>query len=120
MLIKRTEDCNEFTANDGCRIRELLHPANDRDTELPFSVALARVAPGKHSYDHYLEQVEVYYIISGRGVMHIDEEAAEVGPGDTVYIPALARQWIENPGPEELVFTAIVSPPWTEEGDIRL
>lgn len=119
MLIKRAVECNEFTANDGCRIRELLHPRND-GTEMPFSLAIARVAPGKQSYAHYLEQVEVYYILEGRGLMHIDDETAEVRPGDAVYIPARASQWIENPGESELVFAAIVSPPWSEEDDIRL
>lgn len=124
MLIKRTRECNEFTANDGCRIREVLHPANDGGrldgAELPFSVAVARVEPGKQSYAHYLEQVEVYYIMEGRGLMHVGEETAEVGPGDAVYIPAGASQWIENRGETDLVFIAVVSPPWSEEGDVRL
>lgn len=124
MLIKRTSDCNEFTANDGCRIREVLHPANDGDrlgsSGLPFSLAIARVEPGKQSYAHYLRQVEVYYILDGRGVMHVGEESAEVGPGDAVYIPPGASQWISNTGDGELVFAAVVSPPWSEGDDIRL
>lgn len=119
MLIKRTAECNEFTASDGCRIRELLHPRND-GVEMPFSVAIARVAPGKQSYAHYLKQVEVYYILAGRGLMHVGEETADVGPGDAVYIPGRAAQWIQNPGAEELVFAAIVCPPWREDDDVRL
>ncbi len=119
MLIKRTADCNEFTANDGCGIREVLHPRNDGEG-LPLSLAVARVAPGKQSYAHYLEQVEVYYILEGRGLMHIDDETAEVGPGDAVYIPARAHQWIENLGADELLFVAACVPPWSEDGDVRL
>lgn len=119
MLIKRTSECNEFTANDGCRIREVLHPRND-DVDMPLSLAVARVEPGQQSYAHYLKQVEVYYILEGRGLMHIGEESAEVGPGDAVYIPAGASQWIRNLGDSELVFVAVCAPPWSEEGDIRL
>lgn len=119
MLIKHTADCNEFTANDGCGIREVLHPRND-GIDMPLSLAVARVAPGKQSYAHYLEQVEVYYILEGRGLMHIDDETAEVGPGDAVYIPARASQWIENLGDDELVFVAACVPPWSEAGDVRL
>ena len=35
--------------------------------------------------------------------------------GDTVFIPAGANQWIENVGEVDLVFLAMVSPPWSEE-----
>ena len=124
MLIKRTSDCNEFTANDGCRIREVFHPANDGERlgggKLPYSLAIARLEPGRQSYDHYLRQAEVYYILEGRGVMHVGEEAAEVGPGDAVYVPPGASQWVSNSGDGELVFAVIVSPPWSAEDDVRL
>lgn len=122
MLIKRTADCNEFTANDGCRIREVLHPRNDNNDgrQMPLSLAVARVEPGRQSYAHYLEQTEVYYILAGCGQMHIDDGSAEVGPGDAVYIPAKARQWIENTGEETLEFVAVCAPAWSAEGDVRL
>ncbi len=119
MLIKRTADCNEFTANDGCHIREVLHPRND-GIDMPLSLAVARVEPGQQSYAHYLEQVEVYYILTGHGLMHIGDDIAEVGAGDAVYIPAGASQWIENRGDAELVFIASCVPPWSAAGDVRL
>ena len=43
-----------------------------------------------------------------------------MGVGDVIVIPAEALQWIENIGNEALIFSAIVSPPWTEDGDVRL
>ena len=119
MLIKSTADCPAIVANDGCRLFELLHPAND-PVELPFSLAVAEVAPGDASYRHRLRQAEVYYLVAGRGVMHIDDEARAVAPGDAVFIPAQAVQWIENPGPEILRFVALVAPPWRAEDDERL
>ena len=106
-------------ANDGCSIRELLHPKNDA-VDLPYSLALATVDVGQKSYRHKLEQTEVYHILQGHGRMFIDSEDSEVGTGDVIVIPAEAVQWIENIGSEPLVFTAIVSPPWTEDGDVRL
>jgi mannose-6-phosphate isomerase-like protein (cupin superfamily) len=117
MLIKRTQECNEFTANDGCRIREILHPRND-PADLPYSLAWCRLEPGGRSYAHVLKQAEVYYILQGRGRMHVADETAEVGHGDAVFIPGGAGQWLENIGPDELIFTVIVSPPWREEDDI--
>ena len=119
MIIKHLSDCSEFTANDGCRIRELLHPKNDA-IELPFSLAIAVVDAGQRTYKHKLDRDERYYILSGKGEMHIDDESSSVVPDDLVHIPANAIQWIENTGNEPLRFMAIVNPPWDEAGDLRV
>lgn len=119
MFVKKTLDCEAFVANDGCQIRELLHPENDA-VELPYSLAIATVDVNKQSYRHQLQQTEVYYILQGHGRMTIDSEARDVLMGDAIVVPARATQWIENIGNEALVFAAIVSPPWTEAGDVRL
>jgi mannose-6-phosphate isomerase-like protein (cupin superfamily) len=119
VFVKNPEDCKEFTAVDGCHIRELLHPGNDA-VELPYSIALARVEPGRQTYRHRLDRAEVYYLLAGSGRMHIDEQARAVTQGEAVYIPAGAVQWLENTGVEELRFLAIVNPPWSKEGDERL
>ena len=119
MFVKKLNDCDKFTANDGCQIQEWLHPKND-EIDLPYSVAIANVDNGQHSYKHKLEQAEVYLITAGRGLMHIDDEQKEVKMGDAIYIEASRTQWIENIGDEVLTFTAIVSPPWSDEGDKRL
>jgi len=119
MFIKNIQDCNEFTANDGCSIRELLHPEKDTPV-LPYSLAYAMVEAGKSSYRHKLKQTEVYFIIKGTGKMHIDTESREVAAGDAVVIPAQALQWIENTGTHTLEFLAIVSPPWRVQDDVRV
>jgi len=119
VFVKKNSECNAFVANDGCSIRELLHPKNDA-VDLPYSLALATVDIGSKSYQHKLEQTEVYHILQGQGRMFIENEDSEVGVGDVIVIPAEALQWIENIGGEPLVFTAIVNPPWTEDGDMRL
>ncbi len=119
MFVKRTVDCPEFIANDGCRVRELLHPGRD-GVPVPYSVAVAVVEPGRQSYRHRLAQTEVYYLLEGSAVMHIDDEMRPLCPGDLVVIPAGAVQWVENPGCNPLVFAAIVSPPWRAEDDERL
>jgi mannose-6-phosphate isomerase-like protein (cupin superfamily) len=51
--------------------------------------------------------------------MHIGDEVAEVNEDDIVVIPKEKQQWIENIGPNVLVFAAIVSPPWRPEDDVR-
>lgn len=119
MIVKQLADCREFTANDGCRIREVLHPKND-PVALPYSLAVAVVETGGRTYKHKLDREEVYYILSGEGEMHVDGETAPVVADELVYIPAHAVQWIENTGNVPLRFMAIVNPPWTAEGDERI
>ena len=119
MFVKNISDCREFTANDGCRIREVLHPEND-PVHLPYSLAHACIAPDSQSYRHRLKQAEVYYILAGSGVMHINEEQQPVKTGDMIYIPSDAIQWLENTGDTDLNFLALVSPPWNEKDDQRV
>ncbi len=119
MFVKNISECVEFTANDGCRIKEWLHPKND-PVELSYSVAMATVEVGQHSYKHTLKQAEVYLIIAGKGLMHIDDEEREVNADDAIYIESSRTQWIENIAEESLCFIAIVNPPWSNEGDTRI
>ncbi len=119
MLHKIFAQCPPLIAKDGCTVRELLHPKND-DVCLAYSLAHAEVAVGAASYRHRLKQQEVYYILAGRGRLHIDNDTTLVGPNEAIVIPARAIQWIENTGAEPLRFLAIVAPPWCAADDERL
>ena len=72
---------------------------------------------GETSQPHSLKTSEVYYILSGKGEMSIEAETQLVEPGDTVYIPPNARQFIHNCGSEPLVFICIVDPAWRKEDE---
>ena len=113
-LIKHIGQLNEFVAGDKCFLREVFHP--DRDAvKTGFSLAYAYVKPGGRTLDHYLEQSETYYIISGKGMMYLDDGAFEVESGHSYYVPAFCRQWIKNVGTDKLEFLVIVDPPWDKE-----
>lgn len=116
MFVKNLNHCPEFTANDGCLVREALHPKND-PVELGCSLAAARVPAGACTRPHTLAQTEVYLILAGEGRMHIDNEVRAVGAQDVILIPPRSVQWIENTADGELRFLAIVSPPWRQEDD---
>jgi mannose-6-phosphate isomerase-like protein (cupin superfamily) len=111
MLIRKLQDCPEFVAGDGSLLRELLHP-DKQAVNLRYSLAHAIVPVGQTCIPHALTTSEVYYILAGRGEMQIDDEVERVEPGDTVYIPPNARQFIRNAGTEPLLFICIVDPAW--------
>jgi mannose-6-phosphate isomerase-like protein (cupin superfamily) len=117
MYITDLSTCAEFIAGDNTILRELLHPGKVA-LELRYSLAHATVKPGKTSYEHYLLTSEVYYILEGKGVMHIGEETCEVIPGQTIYIPPKAWQCIHNSGSGDLRFLCIVDPAWKKEDEV--
>lgn len=116
MVIKSLQDAAGFTAGDTSFLRELLHPGKE-PLEIGYSLAHAEVAPGRTTQPHRLTGAEVYYVLEGRGLMHIGDERAEVTEGQAVYIPPGAVQFIENPGPDRLRFLCLVDPAWTPAGE---
>ncbi len=104
---------------DNTLLCELLHPERVKEKlKIDYSIAYAILKRGESSLSHKLKtSVEVYYIIEGRGIMHIDHECEDVHPGQLIYIPDNSKQFIENTGREELKFLCVVFPMWKEEDE---
>ncbi|MBM4029718.1 MAG: cupin domain-containing protein [Planctomycetes bacterium] len=116
MLVQRLSDCGEFVAGDDSILRELLHP-DKADLAIRYSLAHATVRPGEKTKPHRLRTSEVYYILAGRGRMHIDDQVSDVGADCAIYIPPGSTQCIENPGPADLAFLCIVDPAWRAQDE---
>jgi mannose-6-phosphate isomerase-like protein (cupin superfamily) len=116
VFVKDLNSCEQFMAGDATHLRELLHPDKE-NLAIGYSLAHALVRPGDTSIRHRLRTSEVYYIMQGQGRMHINDETAEVHPGQAIYIPPHALQYIENTGSVDLQFLCIVDPPWRQEDE---
>jgi len=116
MFLRHLADCREFKAGDDSILRELLHPEK-ADLKIRYSLAHAKVTAGRKTKPHRLKSSEVYYIMTGSGLMHIDEESFEVGPDCAIYIPPNSMQYIENTGNCDLMFLCIVDPAWRKEDE---
>lgn len=117
MLISKLSDHTVFVAGDGTYLREILHPDHVA-ADIPYSIAHASVKPGESSQPHLLRSSEVYYILSGTGVMVVGDEDAEVEANSVIYVPPGANQHIRNTGNEALVFLCIVQPAWRAEDEV--
>ena len=117
MFVKNLGDCPEFIAGDNSTLRELLHPAKTK-LQIRYSLAHAKVFSGQKTTPHKLRTSEVYYILSGSGLMHIDREIQNVKPQCAIYIPPGTTQFIENTGISDLEFLCIVDPAWKESDEI--
>ncbi|MDO8494588.1 MAG: cupin domain-containing protein [Deltaproteobacteria bacterium] len=116
MYIRDLHESDEIIAGDKTILRELLHPAK-ADLKLRYSLAHALVKPGHASQPHRLKTSEVYYILDGQGMIHINDETAAVRPGQAIYIPPNATQYLQNTGTAELKFLVIVDPAWRLEDE---
>lgn len=77
------------------------------------AITLVEGGPGSGQPMHsHPEADQVYVIVAGNGVMRVDEEEQEVGPGTLVFIPPGANHAIRNVGNELLTYVSATSPPF--------
>jgi mannose-6-phosphate isomerase-like protein (cupin superfamily) len=119
MNIISRSTCIPFLAQDEAVIRELVAHRN-----LPVknqSLAEATMPPGSKVLRHYHRQTEeIYYILAGRGLMHLEGEEREVGPGDAIAILPGQVHGITTLGQTDLVLLAACSPGYELEDQVML
>lgn len=110
--ITRAGTDEEFWTSERCFIRELINSESIPD----FSLADSRVEPGITTELHSLSVREWYYITQGSGLMEVGGgPQIEVGPGDTVEIPAGVSQRITNTGNDDLKLQCVCLPRFTPD-----
>ena len=78
----------------GCDLRRL-YPWDGVSNPL-WGSAIASVRPGESTTQHAHDEEETFVVISGKGIMHVADEQAEVGPGDVIYLPRNTHHTIVN------------------------
>ena len=111
--------CTPFVTKDGSIIRELLAHRNSAICNQ--SLAEATVPPGVITQLHYHPKTEeIYYILSGSGLMEIDGQTRPVGVGDAIAIPPGCKHRIENPSQTDLVFLCCCAPGYEHSDTVLL
>lgn len=112
MEVRHRDQQPPFTTKDGSTIRSLLDLANAPVRNQ--SLAEATLPAGSFTDRHYHRvSEEFYYLLAGRGLMEIDGDEREVGPGDAILIPAGA--WHQIKALEPLQFLCCCAPPYAHE-----
>lgn len=116
MFVSNAKDAQPFIGADLSEIRLLVDRANVGIVSV--SLAEATVTAGAETVWHCLEHTdEIYFILSGRGLVFVGPEARAVGSGDTIWIPAGVPQKIRNLGRDPLVFLCACGPAYAPECD---
>lgn len=119
MDVVNLEQTVSFTTKDGSSIRELLSQRNSAIRHQ--SLAEATVPPGVRTLAHYHPRSEeIYYILRGQGLMHLQQESRPVGIGDAIAIPPGLTHWIENTSTEDLVFLCCCAPAYEHDDTVMV
>lgn len=119
MIIKKLQNLDKIEGSEGTIISQIFHPHNTL-SGIGYSISHCTIKPKKRSKQHKMKATEVYYILDGIGLMHVDDESRAVSKDDAIYIPSLSVQYIENTGASDLKFLCIVDPAWRQEDEIIL
>lgn len=116
MFISSVNDAEPFVTADLSEIRLLVDRANTAISSV--SLAHATVAAGTETVWHRLHGTdEIYFVLSGRGLISVGDETRSVGPGDAVWIPAGVPQRIRNLAAGPLTFLCACGPAYAPECD---
>jgi len=116
VFVSNARDAEPFVAADLSEIRLLVDRVNTGIASV--SLAHATVAVGAETVWHRLEGTdEIYFVLLGRGLVSVGDDSRQVGPGDTVWIPAGVPQKIRNLGPAPLEFLCACGPAYVPEID---
>lgn len=74
-------------------------------------LAYAMLPAGNTIEEHIDSVEEIYMILSGGGIMTVGDEVKEVGPGDSVWIPAGEPHALQNTKDEETFVVVIAAYP---------
>ena len=117
MIVKKIEEIDAITGQEGTQIRQIFSP-NETDDLIRYSIAHCTINPGKSSRPHTMKTSEMYYIMQGNGIMHVGEQQKQVKQNDVIFIPPMSKQFLENNGDIQLVALCIVDPAWKQENEI--
>ncbi len=110
----RYNSIKAYITKDGSEIREIIHPTIHGNSNI--SLAEARVKPGKKTEPHlHKKSEEIYQVLSGKGILRIEDEEYEIERGLAVIIMPGQVHSLVNTGKEDLVVTCCCAPAYQHE-----
>lgn len=119
MSVRKNSEIETIPGNEGTKIKQYFHPHNTLNG-ISYSLAQFTLETGKKSLLHKIKSSEIYYILEGDAVLRINDETHQLKKDDSMYVPPMSEQCIENTGSVNLRFLCIVEPAWKPEDEIIL
>jgi mannose-6-phosphate isomerase-like protein (cupin superfamily) len=102
------EDLQPTRAEGDTAMRAVAIDSNLGSERLELHVT--RYDPGRSQPRATSDRQEILYTVSGRGTLHVHDEAHKLEPQTGAYVAAGETYEVENPGPEELLLVSATAP----------
>jgi mannose-6-phosphate isomerase-like protein (cupin superfamily) len=76
---------------------------------MAFTQFAGLIPPGR-APEHHHTYDEVVHVLAGRGVVHLGEATADIGPGTSIYLPPYQPHCLENTGEDLLAVLGVFHP----------
>lgn len=117
MITIDLDSIQPITGSEGTQIRQIFHPHNTM-MGIRYSIVQCQIEPTKSSRPHKLKSSEVYFVVNGQGILHVNDESCIIKKNQAVYVPPHSRQFVENTGNAPLELLCIVDPAWRQEDEM--
>lgn len=108
-----------FVTKDTSVIRSIIDASNS--TVKKVSLAEASLNPGRSTAAHiHKKSEEIYFFVSGRGVMSVGGKKFCVKQGDGVLIPSGAAHTVKNSGRRTMKFICACAPPYSHADTVSV
>ena len=108
MISKKNKDLESIFGNENTEIKQIFNPQNTVNG-IRYSLAESVIQKGGKSKAHKMKTSEVYFILEGNGILHVENESVEIERYQSVFVP---------PGNIDLKVLCIVDPAWKKENEI--
>ena len=113
-----SHNLNPIIAQDGAKIYEFFIEEREK---LNFALAAGTLPIGRKASIHYhKESLEIYYIIQGKGTIHLEEGRYNVKRGDFVTVPVLTSHGLENTSDTDLEIICLSSPAYQDNDFFKI
>ena len=117
MIVVNRERANVINTPHGSGIRPLIDRTTSAITQC--SLAEETLPPGCAVTPHHHREIEeIYYVVSGRGLMTVGDEIREVIAGDAIYVPRNHRHSLSNTGSEPIRLILVCGPAFFYEDQV--
>jgi len=69
--------------------------------------AWVAVEPGETTTRHSHDEKEMFFVVSGEGILRLGDEERRIGFGDTIFMTPDVEHDLTNVGPDRLLFLSI-------------
>ncbi|MBR6797333.1 MAG: cupin domain-containing protein [Opitutales bacterium] len=108
MMIPKIEIAKNVAGGNGDTVKKHLLTADELNDKTRMFAEITLKPGCSIGYHEHHGESETYYILSGTGTYNDNGEIRSVAPGDVTFTPSGQGHGLENTGPENLVFIALI------------